>query len=261
MIAQQIAHSSRPSRRPGGPYKDVSGRPLKTSRRTPEVDDDDSCSLSGMEDSALLWNCRGFRSRARAKRANLRLFLSTLDSLPAVIALQEPGSGATLTSYITFQQDPSSCATTEVDNHLLHLWKARHSLVRRWRRKKHNRKLKIRIAELTQRAAEYVAQLADSNWVDRCNTAARQMSSRSPWRLFRDPRGPAYSYAGSENAELDQPFQLHDLKAALAKMKRGTAPGRDKITVKLLAILPDPTYDTLLAFINSIWLGEAPLPV
>ncbi|KAH7936920.1 hypothetical protein HPB49_006430 [Dermacentor silvarum] len=54
MIAQQIAHSSRPSRRPGGPYKDVSGRPLKTSRRTPEVDDDDSCSLSGMEDSVLL---------------------------------------------------------------------------------------------------------------------------------------------------------------------------------------------------------------
>ncbi|KAH9371929.1 hypothetical protein HPB48_016985 [Haemaphysalis longicornis] len=36
----------------------------------------------------------------------------------------------------------------------------------------------------------------------------------------QDPRGPAYSYAGSENAELDQPFQLHDLKASLAKMKR-----------------------------------------
>lgn len=63
-------------------------------------------------------------------------------------------------------------ATPEVDNHLLHLWEARHSLVRRWRRQKHNRQLKIRIAELTQRAAEYAAQLADSNWVDRCNTAA-----------------------------------------------------------------------------------------
>lgn len=186
-------------------------------------------------------------------------------------------------------------ATPEVDNHLLRLWEARHSLVRRWRRQKHNRKLKIRIAELTQRTAEYAVQLADSNWVDRCNTAARQMSSRSPWRLFRalidptqtraetqkhlqraihsfdgdisklactlrdqylctqqGPRGPAYSYAGSENAELDQPFQLHDLKAALAKMKRGTAPGRDMITVKLLANLPDPAYATLLAFINSI---------
>lgn len=75
------------------------------------------------------------------------------------------------------------------------------------------------------------------------------------------PRGPAYSYAGSENAELDQPFQLHDLKAALTKMKRGTAPGRDKITVKLLANLPDPAYEALLAYINSIWLGEAILPI
>lgn len=26
-----------------------------------------------------------------------------------MVALQEPGSGATLTNYITFQQDPSSC--------------------------------------------------------------------------------------------------------------------------------------------------------
>lgn len=52
MIAQQIAHSLRPSRRPGGPYRDVSGRPLKP-RRAPDVDDDDSCSLSGLEDAPL----------------------------------------------------------------------------------------------------------------------------------------------------------------------------------------------------------------
>ncbi|KAH7945159.1 hypothetical protein HPB49_007261 [Dermacentor silvarum] len=71
----------------------------------------------------------------------------------------------------------------------------------------------------------------------------------------QDPRGPADSYADSENAELHQVFQLHDLKAALAKMKRGTAPGRDKITVQRLANLPDPTYDTLLVFINSMRLG------
>ncbi|KAG0445642.1 hypothetical protein HPB47_013254 [Ixodes persulcatus] len=53
MIAPRIAHSLRPSRRPGGPYKDVPGHPLKPSRRTPEVDDDDSCSLSGLEDAPL----------------------------------------------------------------------------------------------------------------------------------------------------------------------------------------------------------------
>ncbi|KAH7965019.1 hypothetical protein HPB49_002869 [Dermacentor silvarum] len=68
IIAQQIAHSSRPSRTRGGPYKDVSGRPLKTSRRIPEVDD--SCSLSGMEDSALLVSAG---SGAASLQSNLSL--------------------------------------------------------------------------------------------------------------------------------------------------------------------------------------------
>nr|XP_050030032.2 uncharacterized protein LOC126526123 [Dermacentor andersoni] len=53
------------------------------------------------------WNCRGFK--AHAKRANLRFFLTTFEHLPAGVALQEPGSGATLTNYTTFQQDPLSC--------------------------------------------------------------------------------------------------------------------------------------------------------
>lgn len=44
-------------------------------------------------------------------------------------------------------------------------------------------------------------------------------------------------------------------------MKRGTAPGRNRITVKLLANLPDSTYSSLLAYLNSIWLGEVPLPI
>ncbi|KAH7973641.1 hypothetical protein HPB49_003501 [Dermacentor silvarum] len=114
-----------------------------------------------------------------------------------------------------------------------------------------------------------------------CNTAARQMSSRNTWRLFRalvdptetqkhlqrathafpgnttqlaqklrdqylctaqDSLGSAYSYAGRENTEQDQPFHLRDLRAALAKTKRGTAPGRNKLTVKLLVNLPNTAY-------------------
>lgn len=193
--------------------------------------------------------------------------------------------------------------TTDVDNHLLHIWEARKSLAKRLRRQKHNRKLRLRIRALTQQAAEYAAQLADSNWVERCNTAANQMSSRNTWRLFRslidplqsrgetqkqlhrafhnfqgsssqlaqtlrdkylcqiqDPRGQEYLYAGRDNTELDRPFQLHDLRAGLAKMRRGTAPGQDKITVKLLANLPDPAYEALLEYINAIWRGEHPIP-
>lgn len=157
-----------------------------------------------------------------------------------------------------------------MDNHVLHPLEAPHCLAR-WRRQKHNRKLKARIAELTQQAAEYAAQLADANWEYHCDTAVRQLSSRNTWRLFgalikptqtrtetqkhlqhtvhsfhgkttqrarklrnqylcttQDHRGPAYPYAGTRNVELDKPFQLQDLRVALAKIKRGTAPGRDK---------------------------------
>ncbi|KAH6941426.1 hypothetical protein HPB50_017932 [Hyalomma asiaticum] len=53
MIAQQCAQTSRPSRRLAGPYKDLSGHSVKTSRRTTEAEDDDSCSLSGIEELPL----------------------------------------------------------------------------------------------------------------------------------------------------------------------------------------------------------------
>ncbi|KAH7934596.1 hypothetical protein HPB51_029037 [Rhipicephalus microplus] len=81
-------------------------------------------------------------------------------------------------------------------------------------------------------------------------------NSSSTLRGYARGRQPPPSpLAGSENAELDQPFGLHDLKAALAKMKRGTETGRDKVTVKILANLADQAYDALLAHINTIWLG------
>ncbi|KAH7973792.1 hypothetical protein HPB49_005303 [Dermacentor silvarum] len=42
-----------------------------------------------------------------------------------------------------------------------------------------------------QPAKKTSSQLADSNWVNRCNTAARQMSGRNTWRLFRSLIDPA----------------------------------------------------------------------
>lgn len=55
IVAQHIAQSSRGVRRTGGLIKDVSGRYPKTSRRVTEteLDDEDSCSLSGIEDAPL----------------------------------------------------------------------------------------------------------------------------------------------------------------------------------------------------------------
>lgn len=47
LIAQQVARSNKRA----GLIKDVSGRYPKTSRRQIDLDDDDSCSLVGMEDN------------------------------------------------------------------------------------------------------------------------------------------------------------------------------------------------------------------
>ncbi|KAH7953625.1 hypothetical protein HPB49_010729 [Dermacentor silvarum] len=44
---------------------------------------------------------------------------------------------------------------------------------------------------LTAKAADYSAQLADTNWVDTCMKAAGQMSSKSTWRLFRSLLDPS----------------------------------------------------------------------
>lgn len=87
---------------------------------------------------------------------------------------------------------------------------------------------------------------------------ARELCDRYICRTI-DPAGPAYTYSGAPNTDLDAPYTLSDLRFALTKMRRGTAPGRDGITVSLLANLPDQAHLSLLHLINSIWDGS-PLP-
>ncbi|KAH7945697.1 hypothetical protein HPB49_014323 [Dermacentor silvarum] len=53
------------------------------------------------------------------------------------------------------------------------------------------RKLKARIAALTEEAAAYAAHLSDTNWVETCTKAASQMGSRGTWRLFRSLLDPS----------------------------------------------------------------------
>ncbi|KAG0426844.1 hypothetical protein HPB47_026074, partial [Ixodes persulcatus] len=52
----------------------------------------------------IQWNCRGCRSWK--KRSHLQLYLQTLGTAPAVLALQEPGAEAKLTGYSSFQGVP-----------------------------------------------------------------------------------------------------------------------------------------------------------
>lgn len=47
------------------------------------------------------WNCRGFRNWK--KQSHLQLYLQSLGTAPAILALQEPGAEAKLPGYSSFQ--------------------------------------------------------------------------------------------------------------------------------------------------------------
>lgn len=72
-----------------------------------------------------------------------------------------------------------------VDPHLLHIWEARRSLTRRWKKNKTNRKLKLRIARLTQEAKEYAERLSRQNWGQTCAQLQGTFSSKRTWALLR----------------------------------------------------------------------------
>lgn len=80
-----------------------------------------------------------------------------------------------------------------VDAHLDHLWEARHGLLNRWRRNKHNRNLKRRIAHLTKTALQYARQLLNQNWITFCNELAGTLTTKRAWHILRSLMGTTTS--------------------------------------------------------------------
>lgn len=90
--------------------------------------------------------------------------------------------------------------TPEVDGHLLHLWDARRSLLRRWKTQKHNRKLKVKIALLTTQAEEYAASLAQLNWAQFTDTLKGSLGTARTWRILRALIDPTRSKTETNKA-------------------------------------------------------------
>lgn len=80
--------------------------------------------------------------------------------------------------------------TPVVDRHLLHLWEARRSLTKRWKRQRLNRKLKIRIAQLAQEANTYAQELCDGNWRQLCDSFRGTLSTKKTWHILRSMMNP-----------------------------------------------------------------------
>ncbi|KAM7315781.1 hypothetical protein ISCGN_005564 [Ixodes scapularis] len=78
-----------------------------------------------------------------------------------------------------------------IDARLLHMWEARRSLLKRLKRQRWNRKLKKRIALLTEKAAEYATSLCRENWLSLCDGLRGTLSTSKTWKLLRYLINPA----------------------------------------------------------------------
>ncbi|XP_077559568.1 uncharacterized protein LOC144174656 [Haemaphysalis longicornis] len=75
--------------------------------------------------------------------------------------------------------------TTRIDPRLAHMLEARSSLQRRWKRQRHNRALRKRIATLGREIEKYSRQLCAQQWFELCNEADGQLHRGGTWKLLR----------------------------------------------------------------------------
>lgn len=90
--------------------------------------------------------------------------------------------------------------TPDVDPKLLGLWEARRSLTKRWKRQRHNRKLRLRIAALNQQATEYATNLSKENWLQLCDSLQGTLTTKRTWHLLRHLIDPQSNRSESHRA-------------------------------------------------------------
>ncbi|KAH7935585.1 hypothetical protein HPB52_009993 [Rhipicephalus sanguineus] len=98
------------------------------------------------------------------------------------------------TQHITTRSD-----TPTLDTCLAHLWEAHHSILERWKRQKHNRTLKRRLATLQTQITAHAEELCRSNWGQVCNSIAGNLSTKYAWHLLRHVIKPTNARTTSQH--------------------------------------------------------------
>lgn len=107
--------------------------------------------------------------------------------------------------------------TPTLDNRLAHLWDAYHSLLERWKRGKHNRTLKKRLATLQSQIQIHSEELCRSNWGQVCDDIAGRLTTKRAWHLLRHLLDPSHTKTTTQHhvtrlihAHMDNPNDLLD---------------------------------------------------
>ncbi|XP_077553513.1 uncharacterized protein LOC144168388 [Haemaphysalis longicornis] len=166
------------------------------------------------------------------------------------------------------QKIATTLQTPFVDARLAHFWEARHSLTRRWKKQRHNRKLRRRIHELNKQAAEYATQLCKENWLSVCDGLQGTLSTRKTWSLLRHLIDPLSSKSAT-NRSLIRTLNnytggvdelINDLKAKYLKTEKGDIAPQDYAGPTNEAIDKPFTDTELVAAISESNKASAPGP-
>ncbi|XP_075534946.1 uncharacterized protein LOC142570447 [Dermacentor variabilis] len=212
---------------------------LDVSWRSHEVD-------LGSDHSVIGITIRGSRYRAVLGTARItdwdkiRKFTQEQEK----VSEEESGQAETQRTYTVWARDQkmtldkftqeigTTSQTPYVDARLTHMWAARHSLTRWWKRQRHNRKLAKRIAVLTKQIAEHVAKLCKDNWLKTCDDLQGKLSTWKTSCLLRHLIDPLSSKTAT-NRNLTKVLNkykgggrrlLEDLKAKYLKTEKGQYP-------------------------------------
>lgn len=120
--------------------------------------------------------------------------------LDSNISYEELMQGALRDAQAHTQTVVTSYRIPYADPKLLHLWEARHSLTRRWKRQRRNRKLRKRISLINKQAAEYAAALCKENWLQVCDSLQGTLTTKKTWHLIRHLIDPLKSKGASNRS-------------------------------------------------------------
>lgn len=189
--------------------------------------------------------------------------------------------------------------TPAIDGHLSNLWKRVEQLTHRYRYNGHRHRDLMRIRHQYKLINSYQKELMNDHWNDLCSSLSKERGLSKLWRIYRGLAGkskkpqPLFSTLAltddpatvehqlittffptasltqppslpviqvpHSREDLDSPFTLAELRAAIMQGKLRSAPGHDGITWQQIRNMDDFTLTRLLAHVNKLWeMSEVP---
>lgn len=221
------------------------------------------------------------------------LFDPTADSL---LTFTDQIHSAHRDAWITAPATLNDTDSPQPDCHLIHLWQQAERLTHEYKTNGRRHDTLVKLRRHYSLLHDYQRTLATERWHSTCDRLSRVKSLKQLWSILRTLQGKGrpppplhhhflhshrldelerdiiYTFfphaldtppqplqaptLPSTDPDLDAPFTLGELHAAIRTGRMNSAPGHDGITWQMLRNLPPEAENTLLTLINDLWTGE-----